>query len=95
VPLEIVGDGVLVIFRLIARFFIEIICDMVIQGTGYLFCRLFCKNVNPDGVLVTVIGLALWGGFIYAGFEIVEFIAVDTCLDSSDIYDDKADNCVN
>jgi len=94
VALEIVGDSVSFIFRLIARFFIEIIFEIVIQGTGYLFCRLFNKNVNPDGVVVALIGLALWAALIYAGFEISEFIAVDICLDSGGSYDQKTGACV-
>jgi len=94
VPLEIVGDGVSFIFRLIARFFIEIIFEMVIQGTGYLFCRMFHKNVKPDGLFVALVGLILWAALIYAGFEIAEFVAVDTCLDSGGSHDQETGACV-
>lgn len=93
-PLDIAGDGFSFVFRLIIRFFVEIVFEALIQGAGYLFCRLFNNKVKPDGILVTVVGLLLWGIAIYAGLEISAFIAIDSCLDAGGSYDYKLGACV-
>lgn len=47
-------------FRFIGQLFIEIVLDFLIRGLGYLLCKPFKKDVNPDGALVAVVGIVCW-----------------------------------
>lgn len=66
---EIVGEIVGGLFRFIARLFVEIVLEILIKGPGYIICRQFSKNVNPDGLAVVFVGFIFWvaiGGCVYA-----------------------------
>lgn len=76
--LEIVIDSFSFIFKSIIQFFVEFILEELIQRSGYLFIRMFYKNIEPNGRLATVSGFIFWAVLIYAGFEIVEFVTVDS-----------------
>lgn len=65
---EIAGDLLAVIGRFVGRVFVEIVIEILIKGCGYLICRPFNKNIDPDGWVVTVVGLGIWalvGGVVY------------------------------
>lgn len=61
-----VAGGVL---RFIGYVLLEGVFEVLIKGVGYLICRPFKRNVDPDGALVVVAGLVFWavvGGVVYA-----------------------------
>lgn len=58
---DIAGELLGKAFRLIAAFLPEVVVDLLIRGPGYLVCRLFKKDIKPDGAVVLVVGLLFWG----------------------------------
>jgi hypothetical protein len=46
--------------RVLAEIFLHIFGEVIIQGMGYLICRPFKPDVNPDGRLAAVVGFAFW-----------------------------------
>jgi len=66
---EIAGEIVGGLFRFVVHFFVEIVLEVLIKGPGYIICRQFSKNVNPDGLAVVFVGFIFWaaiGGCGYA-----------------------------
>ncbi len=55
------------LIKIVFRFFIEFVVEILIKGLGYLICRPFNKNVDPDGLLVTVVGLLVWTSLVGGG----------------------------
>ncbi|MEW6982499.1 hypothetical protein AAD001_07585 [Colwelliaceae bacterium 6471] len=92
-PGEIVGEAFSGIFRFIFRLFVEIIVEILIKGLGYLIYRPFNKNVDPDGFKVTILGIVVWVLIFYAGYEIMAFIEIDSCLDSGGSYNYQLGEC--
>ena len=56
-PLGDIAGGAL---RLIAQFFLEIVLEIVIRRPGYLICRLFKKDIDPEGGWVAATGIVFW-----------------------------------
>lgn len=52
---EIAGEVLGGLLRLVAQFFLDVVLEIIIKLPGYIICRLFSKNVDPDGVLVVVV----------------------------------------
>lgn len=46
--------------RVLAEIFVHGVVEIGVQGTGYLLCRPFNRNVRPDGGLATTVGLIFW-----------------------------------
>jgi hypothetical protein len=94
---EIAGEVFGGALRIIGRVFAEVVFEICIKGLGYLICRPFSRSVNPDGVLVAVVGLAAWASILaalYLGYEFIsEEIEIDRCLDSGGFYDYKISQC--
>lgn len=44
-------------FRLVLYLFFDVFVEVVIRKWGYAICRLFKKDVNPEGVLVILVSL--------------------------------------
>jgi len=93
---EIAGELLGGVFKFIGRLFIEVVIELIIKGSGYLICRMFSKNVDPDGVLVILVGLIFigmvgWG--IYFVYDYVQLqLAMDHCLDSGGEFTDGESN---
>ena len=69
---EIAGEIVGGLFRFLAQFFVEIVLEILIKGPGYIICRQFSKNVNPDRLTVVFVGFMFWvviGGCGYAMYK--------------------------
>ena len=83
---EIPGGLLEGIFKLIGRFFAEVIFEILIKGAGYLICRIFSKRVDPDGILVVLVGITFWGIIGGGAFLLYEYIqlqlTIDSCLDT-------------
>jgi hypothetical protein len=85
------------LLRLFAWFFVEVVLEVLVKGAGYLICRLFNKQVNPDGFPVIFTGLFFWGliGCLgYVGYLfVVQQIAIDSCLDFGGAFNYGDDVC--
>ena len=69
---EIAGEVLGGIFRLVGELFLQIVVELLIKGPGYFICRLFRKEVNPDGAAVVFVGLLFWvliGSGIYVVYR--------------------------
>ncbi|SFC20308.1 hypothetical protein [Pseudoalteromonas denitrificans] len=93
-PVEIVGDVFSGIFRFILRIFVEVIFEFLIKGVGYLFCRMFGRKVDPDGLTVIIVGLVIWGLVIFGGYQLLSFLEIDSCLDTGGKYNYELKECV-
>jgi hypothetical protein len=67
---DVVGEVAGGVLKLIGRFIFEVLFEFLIKGAGYLLCQPFNrKDLNADGGLVVVVGLAFWtmvGVIVYA-----------------------------
>ena len=81
------------VFRFIGNVLVEVVLEFLVKGMGYIICKPFNRSVNPNGLLVFIVGVFAWMGLaftLYAGFEYVYTQArIDSCLDSggSFVYD--------
>ena len=57
------------IFKFIGRIFVEFIFEILVKGLGYLICRPFNKNIDPDGLTVAIVGLLVWGCLVGGGIH--------------------------
>jgi hypothetical protein len=72
---EIAGELFGGALRIIGRVLAEVVFEVCIKGIGYLICRPFSRSVNPDGLLVTVVGLAAWVLILVALYFGYDFIS--------------------
>ncbi len=79
---EIAGELFGGLFKLIGRLFAEIIIEILIKGTGYLICRIFSKRVDPDGILVVLVGLCFLGLLGFGLFLTYEYIQLQLTINS-------------
>lgn len=82
----------------VGEFVYGIILGGIIRGPGYLICRAFKNDIDPESAWVLGISLLFWVCLIAAGLylygHIVEALAVDRCLDAGGAYDYQAGECV-
>ena len=94
---EIAGEIFGGALRIIGWVLVEVVFEVCIKGLGYLICRPFSRSVNPDGMLVVVVGVAVWAlilGTLYFGYEFISAqIEIDRCLDSGGSYNYKISQC--
>jgi hypothetical protein len=84
--------------RVIGNTVLEVVLEILIRGPGYLICRIFKDDINPDGGWVIVAGLTFWvliavSGF-YAYLYFSEALAVDRCLDSGGSFNYQNNQCL-
>ena len=92
-PESIVGEGFASVFKLIFRFIIEIVFEILIKGLGYLICRVFNRRIDPNGIIVVIVGIVIWALIIWFGYQAIEFVSIDSCLDSGRKYDYELKLC--
>lgn len=94
---EIAADVFGGVLRITGRLLVEIVFELGVKGLGYLICRLFSRSVDPDGVLVTLTGLAAWLLVLmalYFGYEYISLqTAIDSCLDAGGSYNHATGQC--
>jgi hypothetical protein len=84
--------------RLIGNLLLEVVLEFLIRGPGYLLCKPFKKDVDPEGGLAAFVGIVFWvivaigAWLIYQ--EASEAVAVEKCLDSDGAYDRQLQKCV-
>lgn len=93
--LEAVGDLLEVVGRFLLRILNEVLIEFLCRGTGYLICKPFKSNVDPDGFLVVAVGFIFWLSAIILGFHLYEFIQIDQCLDAGGSFDSSKNTCLN
>ncbi|MEP2651497.1 MAG: hypothetical protein ABJH06_05815 [Paraglaciecola sp.] len=87
---EIVTDLLSSAFRFLI---VEVVLSFLIQGPGYLLCRIFNKSVEPDCALSTIVGFLFWILVGYLSYSIYQFNSVDACLDSGGRYNYDTSVC--
>ena len=64
---------------------------------GYLICRKFNEDIDPDGFIVLIVGLLFWVIVIVSAVLIydtlVQQIAIDKCLDSGGSFNHQVKEC--
>ena len=94
---EIVGEMTGAALRLVSYLFIDLVLDVAVRGLGYAICRPFSKSIDPDGVAVLCVGVAVWMVIIWLGVTaygfVKEFLVVDSCLDRGGRFDYESGRC--
>ena len=95
--LEGVVDLIEVVARFIGRLFSEVLIEFLCKGMGYLICRKFNEDIDPDGFIVLIVGLLFWVIVIVSAVLIydtlVQQIAIDRCLDSGGSFNHQVKEC--
>lgn len=95
---EIAGEIIGGTLRLIGRFFAEVVLEIFIKGFGNLVCRVFSRSIDPDGIIVLVVGVFSWAAIIFCLFVsydwVREYLAVDSCLDSGGQFNYENKECI-
>ena len=94
---EIAGELLVAVFKIIGRLFVEVIVEFLLKGAGYLVCRIFSKRIDPDGIMVMLVGLVFWVIITTGVFLLYEYIhvqlSIDSCLDSGGRFNDEQELC--
>ena len=95
--LEGVVDLIEVVSRFIGRLFTEVLIEFLCKGMGYLICRKFNEDIDPDGFMVLIVGLSCWVIVIVSAVLIydtlVQQIAIDKCLDNGGSFNHQVKEC--
>jgi len=85
------------VVRFIGRLFTEVLIEFLCKGMGYLICRKFNEDIDPDGFIVLIVGLLFWVIVIVSAVLIydtlVQQIAIDKCLDSGGSFNHQVKEC--
>lgn len=77
-PAEIIGEAAgglfRAFFRIVSEIIMEVIVEWAIQGTGYEIAKRFKQNVDEDGWLATMVGLAFWAVVLGAAYLAYEYL---------------------
>ena len=95
--LEGVADLIEVVARFIGRLITEVLIEFLCKGMGYLICRKFNEDIDPDGFMVLIVGLSFWVIVIVSAVLIydtlVQQIAIDRCLDNGGSFNHLVKEC--
>lgn len=58
--LEIIGEAAEGLLRIIGRVLFEVFFEFLLKGAGYVICRCFGREVDPDGAAAALVGLLFW-----------------------------------
>lgn len=94
---EIAGEVLSSAFRFVGQVLIDLVAEVIVKGPGYLICRLFSKDIDPDGMRVAVVSILFWITLATAAWaawgEISAAADMDRCLDAGGTYDDQLRQC--
>lgn len=79
---ESIAEGVSAVGRFVFRILCEVLIEFLCKGIGYMLWKPFKPAVNPDGALVFITGIAFWLLVILLGYQVYQFIGIDSCLDA-------------
>ena len=57
---EIAGEILSSVFRFVGQVLIDLVAEVIVKGPGYLICRLFSRDVDPNGMRVAVVSILFW-----------------------------------
>ena len=94
-------DGVVDLIEVVARFFGRIVSEVLVEflckGMGFLICRKFKKDIDPDGFMVFIVGFLFWVIFVILVFAtydtLVQQIEIDKCLDNGGSFNHQVKEC--
>lgn len=94
---EIISEVLGTVFRLVGQVLIDVVAEVIVKGPGYLICRLFSRDVDPNGMRVAVVSILFWITLVMAAWaawgEFSEAAEMDRCLDAGGAYDDQLRQC--
>lgn len=95
---DIAGELAGGILRSIGSIIAEIVLEIAIRGQGYLICRQFNRNTDPDGGWVVAVGIIFWVIVGVIGYLVYSYFAtqleIDRCLDSGGAFNYQTEECV-
>ncbi len=94
---EIASEALGTVFRFVGQVLIDVFAEVIVKGPGYLICRLFSRDVDPNGMRVAVVSILFWITLATAAWaawgEISAAADMDRCLDAGGTYDDQLRQC--
>jgi hypothetical protein len=72
-PAELAGEVLGGAIKFIVNVVAEVVIELLVKGIGYLICKPFKKNIDPDGGMVIFVGLAFWLFVILGGYFAYDF----------------------
>jgi hypothetical protein len=96
---EIAGNIFGAALRVVGSMLAELVIELGIKGIGYFVCRQFSRSVNPDGIVVVLVGVAIWFLILLSAYFVYEAIStqidIDRCLDSGGRFDYQTQECIH
>jgi len=74
-PGEIIGEGLIVIAKLIWRVAVEIILELLIIGGGRLLIRMARPRAEPSEFVCVVVGVFFWAAVGLALYGVIQATA--------------------
>ena len=90
---ETIAEGLSVVARFVVRILSEVLIEFLCKGMGYRILKAFKATINPDGALVFFTGLAFWLVLFILGYQVYEFVGIDSCLDTGGHYNYSSSLC--
>lgn len=72
---EIAGEALGGVARLVGRFFVEIVFEVLSKGFGYLVLRTVRPRSEPSEFVCGMVGLAVWAVVIVLGVWLYRHVA--------------------
>lgn len=69
-PGEVAFELVAAVLRFLARIFVEIVFEILIQGSGHFIIKAFRPKREPGEVSSAVVGLIVWAILFWAGWSV-------------------------
>ena len=95
---DIAGEVVGGVLRFVGNLILDFVPELVLRTPGYLLCKPFKKDIDPDGTLVVCVSLAFWLVIGIAAWLIYQqlsaTLAMDRCLDSGGAFDRQLQQCI-
>lgn len=90
---ETIAEGLSAVARFVVRILSEVLIELLCKGVGYRIWKPFKPSINPDGALVFLTGLAFWLVVFVLGYQVYEFVGIDSCLDTGGHYNYSSSLC--
>lgn len=95
---EIASECLGGILRFVGHMLLDVVVKLMIRGPGYLLCKPFKRDVDPEDGIVVFVGIAFWVIVAACAWlifqEVSEVAAIDKCLDSGGSFDRQLGKCI-
>lgn len=96
---DITGELIVRAARFLGHIVLEGVLEVLVRGPGYLICRIFKKDVDPEGGLVACVGILFWIVLTVSAWSVYQWVSeaidIDRCLDSGGAFDRRHQKCVS